>query len=137
MKKTSYIFIIIGIIILAAAIYAFRKPQEPAQTANSSASSQNSPASEDQDQPVQIVVNYNDKQPFTAQEYQVTEGQKVDIKVTSTVADELHFHGYDLHIDLTPNTQGTIEFTADKTGRFIFELESRAKTLGAIDVNPK
>jgi len=136
MKKSSYIFIIIGVIILALAIYfSTRKPANAPTTAGSGQTAANS--QQQNDQPVQINVTYHQHQPFTPQEYAVQQGQQVEINVTSDVADELHFHGYDLHTDLTANQPGSIKFTADKTGRFEFELESLKQTLGVIAVNPK
>ncbi len=85
----------------------------------------------------EIIVNYNSKQAFSPKSYRVLEGQSAVIKATSDIADELHFHGYDLHVDLQANKEGDVSFKADKTGRFEFELESRKATLGIIEVYPK
>lgn len=67
----------------------------------------------------------------------VTQGQKVTLKITADVTDELHLHGYDLSTDLEPNKEATLSFTADKSGRFPFELENAHIDLGAVEVQPQ
>jgi FtsP/CotA-like multicopper oxidase with cupredoxin domain len=51
----------------------------------------------------------------------VTQGDAVEIVLTSDEAAELHLHGYDLEISLTPNMPGTLKFTAKIAGRFPLE----------------
>lgn len=53
-------------------------------------------------------------------------GATVSIEVTSDVADEVHLHGYDKTVDVTPDAPATLTFTADIPGIFEVELESRA-----------
>jgi heme/copper-type cytochrome/quinol oxidase subunit 2 len=53
-------------------------------------------------------------------------GSTVSIQVTSDVADEVHLHGYDKKVDVTPDAPATLTFTADIPGIFEVELESRA-----------
>lgn len=53
-------------------------------------------------------------------------GSTVSIEVTSDVADEVHLHGYDKKVDVTPDAPATLTFTADIPGIFEVELESRA-----------
>ncbi len=133
MNKTSIVLIVLGLLVIGGVIFSLnKKPSIPAVVNVPVANTQTA-----QENPVVISVSLKKAGPFTPKEYQVQEGQAVVIKVTSDVADELHFHGYDLHTDLTVGQEGTIEFTANKTGRFEFELENEKKTLGVIDVNPK
>jgi hypothetical protein len=56
-------------------------------------------------------------------------GSTVSIRVTSDVADEVHLHGYDRKVDVTPDAPATLTFTADIPGVFEVELESRALKL--------
>ena len=120
---------VIGLLVIVGVVVILNK--KPKTNANTNQQTQNSG-------PTQVVVNYNSKDTtFAAQTYQVAEGASVQLKVTSDIADELHFHGYDLHTDLTSGVQGEIDFTADKTGRFEFELENHKTTLGVIEVFPK
>ncbi len=126
MKKSAILSIVIGILILAGIYYFTRSKPDVAPQVQTEIN-----------QPIVVTVNYKKDQSFEPKTYSVTEGQQVVIKATSDVADELHFHGYDLQIDLEPNVEGTISFTADKTGRFEFELEDHKTALGVIEVNPK
>ena len=126
MKKTQLIMLIIGLLVVVGVVLAINKKPK-----NSNNQTQNTG-------PTVVEVNFDSKNPsFAAQTYQVAEGASVKLKVTSDIADELHFHGYDLHSDLESGKQGEIDFTADKTGRFEFELEDHKITLGVIEVYPK
>lgn len=48
----------------------------------------------------------------------LTEEQKVSIVWTTDEAAELHIHGYDIKIDISPDAPAEISFTAYATGRF-------------------
>ena len=52
----------------------------------------------------------------------VTKGDAVEIVLTGDEAAELHLHGYDLLLSLTPNAPGKIQFTANIIGRFPLEV---------------
>jgi heme/copper-type cytochrome/quinol oxidase subunit 2 len=67
----------------------------------------------------------------------VSEGDKVVIKITTDASDEFHLHGYDRSIDLVPNQEVQLLFNANLTGRFPFELEQSKTELGALEVQPK
>ena len=67
----------------------------------------------------------------------VSEGNNVTIKITNDETEEFHLHGYDRSVDLVPNTETELTFTANLTGRFIFELENSKTELGALEVQPK
>jgi len=53
----------------------------------------------------------------------VSVGDLVEIDITSTVAEEVHLHVYDVMQDLTPGETATLTFTADIPGVFEAELE--------------
>jgi len=129
MKKSAIIMVVVGILILVG-LYFYTNKSKPVETSQTYQTPQ-------VPQPMEVVVNYKSNSGFQPQSYRVTEGQQVVIKVTSDVADELHFHGYDLHIDLEAGKEGQIAFIADKTGSFEFELETHKITLGEIQVYPK
>lgn len=61
-------------------------------------------------------------------------GEQVTLAVTSDVADELHLHGYDTHLDLAAGQEGRLTFTADIPGRFEAELEGAGALLVEIEV---
>jgi len=51
----------------------------------------------------------------------VTKGDSVEIVLTADEAAELHLHGYDVLLSLTPNVPGKMQFTANIAGRFPLE----------------
>ena len=61
-------------------------------------------------------------------------GSKVALVVTSDVADEVHFHGYDKSADVTKGGTATLVFTADKPGRFEVELEKLGRRLVTLQI---
>lgn len=68
---------------------------------------------------------------------QVHAGDAVTLEVTSDQADELHLHGYDLHLKLLPGEPGRLSFTASHSGRFDYELHHAQLELGALEVLPQ
>lgn len=48
----------------------------------------------------------------------LTEEQEIRIVWTTDEAAELHIHGYDIRIDISPDAPAEISFTAYATGRF-------------------
>lgn len=68
---------------------------------------------------------------------QVREGEEVTLKITSDRADELHLHGYDLQRHLHANEPGQLQFKADRSGRFEYELHHSHLELGVLEVLPR
>lgn len=62
-------------------------------------------------------------------EYEVERDAVVELIVTSDVTDEVHVHGYDEFIDLTPGATGSVTFTASIPGIFEVELEGSGRLL--------
>ena len=62
------------------------------------------------------------------QELEFESGEEARFEVIADAADELHFHGYDLYIEVGPGKPTEVEFDADIEG--LFELESH--TTGAL-----
>jgi len=56
---------------------------------------------------------------------QVGLGEKVRLRVSADVADEVHLHGYDISADVAPGSPANLDFTADIPGVFEVELEAR------------
>lgn len=63
-------------------------------------------------------------------------GGTIDFKVRSDVADEVHFHGYDVHRDVPAG--GTVRFRvpAKFDGRFVVELERHGEQIAEVEVTP-
>ena len=68
--------------------------------------------------------------------YSVEQGRKVEIVVTSELADEVHVHGYDLMADVAPGAPVTIAFTATAPGLFEIELEGHHLPIAELEVRP-
>jgi len=67
----------------------------------------------------------------------VRQGDEVKFRITSDVADEFHLHGYDLHVQVSPERSAVLQFTAKLSGRFTYELHKSALELGALEVYPQ
>jgi hypothetical protein len=63
-------------------------------------------------------------------------GKTIDLTIKSDTADEVHFHGYDVHKDVTKG--GSVHFQVPATieGKFIVELEDHKQTLANVTVEP-
>jgi hypothetical protein len=59
---------------------------------------------------------------------------RVALIVTSDVADEIHFHGYDKSADVAKGGTATIVFTATSPGRYIVELEKLGRRLVTLQI---
>lgn len=67
----------------------------------------------------------------------VQQGDPVHIVVESDRDDEFHLHGYDLALPLAAGAPGELQFTADRSGRFTYELHATHLELGALEVLPR
>ncbi len=67
----------------------------------------------------------------------VNQGDEITINITADEAEEFHVHAYDNSVELEPNKEATLTFTANLSGRFPFELEQSKTEIGAIEVQPK
>lgn len=56
----------------------------------------------------------------------VTQGDQVTIKVMSDEAGEFHISGYEIENDMDAGKELSFSFTADKAGRYNFELHPKA-----------
>ncbi|QEC49533.1 hypothetical protein FSW04_19465 [Baekduia soli] len=63
-------------------------------------------------------------------------GGTVDLSVHSDTADEVHFHGYDVHKDVAKGGTVRFRFPASIEGRFVVELEEHKQTLANVTVQP-
>lgn len=67
----------------------------------------------------------------------LTRGDHVSLSVASDRADNLHIHGYDLHLDVSANRPAKLEFDADRTGRFAVEFHESNLQLVVLEIYPK
>jgi hypothetical protein len=64
----------------------------------------------------------------------VNKGETFTLIATSDKAYEIHIHGYDKKLQLTPGQTGTVSFTADQTGTFEVEIEDTSTHLFNLQV---
>lgn len=69
-----------------------------------------------------------------AREESVGLGKTVLLKITSDTADEVHVHGYDRHVDVTPGEPAVLRFRAAIPGVFHVELETAGLELFSLKV---
>lgn len=62
-------------------------------------------------------------------------GAKVRLNVTSDVADEVHVHGVDRYVDVSPTQTSSVEFVADQPGVFEVELHDAGTVLTRLQVS--
>jgi hypothetical protein len=63
-------------------------------------------------------------------------GKTIDLTVKSDTADEVHFHGYDVHKDVEAGGSVTFDMPATIDGEFVVELENHKQTLANVKVEP-
>ena len=63
-------------------------------------------------------------------------GDTIDLTIKSDTADEVHFHGYDVHKDVAKGGTVQFKFPATIDGEFIVELENHKQTLANVKVEP-
>ena len=85
--------------------------------------------------PLTITVQIEGGKPVgSIQRATAKKGETVALVVHSDVADEVHFHGYDLHRDVEAGGTARIQFRASLTGVFEAELESRTLQIAELTV---
>lgn len=63
-------------------------------------------------------------------------GQTIDFTIKSDTADEVHFHGYDIHKDVAKGGSVHFKLAAKLEGKYIVELENHKQTLANVNVEP-
>lgn len=75
---------------------------------------------------VTITVTGNSVQPPPSR-IELTQGERLTLRVTSDRADTLHIHGYDRELPLSPGRAAELTLTVDRTG--LFEVETHTSGL--------
>jgi len=66
----------------------------------------------------------------------VSEGEQVNLQITSDHPVEFHLHGYDLEEEVEPGEPGELSFEATITGSFPIEDHNTETELGVLLVQP-
>ena len=128
MSKTGIrnLVVILITIILLVVLFLLLRP--------GASTPESSDAKKTQKEPVALAVNGNNMSPA---EVSVTEGDQVNLEITSDRPIELHLHGYDLTVEVEPGEPGELSFGATTTGRFAIEDHETEAELGALLVQPR
>lgn len=96
------------------------------------------------DKAVRVEIRIENRKVVGDQVIRFTEGQRVEIVWITDEAAELHMHGYDIRIEISPNAPAEMVFTAYATGRFAVtshgfggEHGHGHQTLAYIEIHPK
>lgn len=140
MGKSSLIYLGVVVVVLIGLFYVFKPKPSSAPTPLPSTAGQAAPSSTASAQPSNEKVfnlTVQNKKLVGSDTLQAIEGDEIVLNVTSDISEELHLHGYDKHVDLEKGKTVQMKFTADKSGRFPFELENDKIELGALEIQPK
>lgn len=142
MNKKALLFLGLALAVLAGLFYGLRPMMAP--TPQSAVVAQSvpivvaAPAVQEPAKPQAFEVTVSKGQRIAGPALiQVHEGDEVELTITSDHADELHVHGYDLHLKLQAGVPAKLEFKAEHSGRFDYELHHANLELGALEVTPK
>lgn len=72
-----------------------------------------------------------------AKSVRIVRNDQVQLTVRSDRDEELHLHGYDLHLHLKAGQPGTLKFHARRTGRFTAELHSSHTEIVVFEIYPQ
>jgi len=149
MKARSLLYLTLPIVLLAA-LYFVLKPQRAPESrqvlaetaATAPASVATAPAAAELRVPHPMpntfdIVVQGGRRVSGPAILNVRQGEDVTIRISSDRAEELHLHGYNLHVHVTPEKTATLTFTAKLTGRFTYEFHRSGLELGALEVSPQ
>jgi len=135
-NKTGWIFLVLGIGLLAALFLWLRPGEPPAAAATAAPAEPGVQAGAALPTTVQLVLK-GGRVASGPTVVSVGQGDEVRLVVVSDHADDLHLHGYDLSVQLLPGVPAELRFTADRSGRFDYELHQAHAEIGVLEVQPK
>jgi hypothetical protein len=107
----------------------------PASTPNTSSPSNTADPSGDQaDVTINITVANGKVNPSGAT-IKAKAGQTILVTAVSDAADEVHIHGYDKELPLTPGKPASVKFTANMKGTFEIETHESGKLVAKLVVS--
>jgi plastocyanin len=92
------------------------------------------PSGETADVTINVTVANGKVNPSGAT-IKVKAGQTVLVTATSDAAEELHIHGYDKMLELTPGKAASVKFTANMKGTFEVETHKSGKLVAKLVVS--
>jgi len=135
-KFGTVVYIFLAVIILLVLFFLFKPKQEVQAPQTSPTAQASSPTPESNAKTFELTIK-GKKLTSGPSTIKVNQGDNVTIKITGDEEEELHVHAYDVSVELIPNEQATLTFSAKMSGRFPFELEKSKTEIGAIEVQPR
>ena len=106
----------------------------PGKPNTSSPSNTADPSGEQADVTINVTVANGKVNPSGAT-IKVKAGQTVLVTAVSDAADEVHIHGYDKELPLTPGKPASVKFTANMKGTFEIETHESGKLVAKLVVS--
>lgn len=133
----TWLFPAAGVVVLASLFFLFKPRDEvPVETRAAEPETVAAVAAPPQARVFDLVVEQGRLVSGPAV-VMLRQGDEIVLRVRSDRDDELHLHGYDLHLPLKAGVPADLHFTADKSGRFEYELHRAHVELGALEVQPQ
>lgn len=85
---------------------------------------------------IPVVKVVNAKPQGGIKKLKFTKGDTIRFTVQSDTADEIHFHGYDVHKDVAKGGTAHFRFPAKLDGKFVVELEQHGEQIASLQVEP-
>jgi hypothetical protein len=108
----------------------------PTVVETSSPSDGESPTAPEAPERMIIEVTYRNGAVQGPTSFTLTQGERIRLVVHADVSDEVHFHGYDLTADVTPQVPARIDFVANAAGVYEVELEGAGEPLFELEIVP-
>ena len=127
MSKTgirNVLVVVVALVVLVALFFLLRPGSSPGSRETGAT----------QEEPIALAINGNTMSP---DEVDVTEGQQVNLQISSDRPVEFHLHGYDLTEEVEPEEPAELSFEAANTGRFAIEDHNADAEIGALLVVPR
>lgn len=137
MSKNNLLYLIVGVLVLIGLFYLLKPKTTPPTQNTPTPTESTSSAQPSATTKIFDLIVKNKKLVSGPETIQVTEGDQVTINITNDEDEELHLHGYDKSVDLEASKSAQLNFTANLTGRFPYELEHSKTEIGALEVAPK
>ena len=126
-----------AILVIAIVVIGTGGDDSSSSTSSSDSTSTDSSSNSSSSAPKPATVVVKSAKPVGGvQEFTFKKGGTVDLTIKSDTADEVHFHGYDVHKDVEKGGTVRFKFPAKIDGRFVVELEDHEVTLANVDVEP-
>ena len=125
------ILLALVVVVILGGLFVALRPDAPSSGAPDSDSSG---AEGSQRKVFEVSVDDGGMKP---DEIDVTEGDRVTLRLRSDAPLETHLHGYDLEAEVAPEEPAELSFEANLTGRFEIEDHEKEETLGVLLVQPR